>query len=175
MKPIAFILLFAPAISIATPLAGATGDYANDLGQIKGTVDALRGYQSACTKKFPSLKEKFSSAMLDWDTRNRFVLDELNERLDEHLKELSSGDAAFVERRKIEMQEIHRKKDAALMANLSSVPPDKAKATCSRLADDLNTDLSDLEDLVKFQLETVRRRTRSVDLPNKLPHRAPPV
>jgi hypothetical protein len=166
MKLIAILLLLTPAVLMAAPLGSATGNYGKDLGQIQGIVDSFQGQKIACSEKFPALKDDIARALTNWELRNRAALDELSKKVDDYMNIVAKGNSALVAKQKDATEVSNRRNLANLKSYLASIQLDSAKKMCSRIPAQLNTDMSILEDIMRFQFETVRKRDGAAEKPS---------
>lgn len=158
----ALTILFLPAVATAFSGGVATGNYAKDLGYIMGFIDAINHRATLCAEESPSLNAPLASAVTHWNQRNLFVIGEVNDRINALDTSLPKNVSQWIEQGR-------RKKFDQMRAQHSSMSRADAKETCDALADDLNTDLSNLEDVLRSPLESVRGHTRSGDRLGKTP------
>lgn len=162
MKRSALAILFLPAVAIASSGSVATGDYANDLGYIMGAIDSIKHRATVCTEGSPPLSETHAGAMIIWNKRNLFVIGEVNERY----KALS---ASWPKIKSEATEQERRKKLDQLRVRFLAMSPEDAKEICQRVAENLNTDLFDIENVAKSQLESVRGYSLSGEKWNRTP------
>lgn len=154
LKRGALAILFLPAVATAFSGSVATGNYAKDLGYIMGVIDAIKHRATLCIEESPTLNEPLASAVANWNQRNLFVIGEVNDRFNALNASLPKTVSEAIE-------QARRKKLDRSRVDFSAMSPATVKATCHGLADDLNTDLSDLENVLRSTLESVRGYTRS--------------
>lgn len=157
MRTLLLVLLASTLAAQGAPLGGATGRIDEDLGQVIGFTKSFSLTRDICNENFPDLSARTSVAVEEWEKRNATTIYEMNDRWQAFLEDLSGGDKDKRLAAMAHFENESKQNEAVVRRMFSKLPAGRLRSVCMELPTSLAPGVRELEDVMKYQLEIVRR------------------
>lgn len=151
------LFVFLTALLASAAAAGASGDYAQDLGTVYGGYQRLVALKEACDAAVPATRSRNASAYDAWRQKRRALIDELRDRVTAMIRLASADEREFARNLGRYEGAILREREA-YRSTLLALDAADLRAQCEGLPQVLEGAGGDLEAIYAAELEVIRRR-----------------
>jgi len=143
--------------AVAQGSQNATGDFAIDLGQIRGATRAVKQFEEICTESFPKLRRQNEVAYAAWRSRYLPFIQEMEKTYLQFAWRAAKGNAQNYMAFNAGMDKQLDEAKIGLRRQLTSEGMEKFTDVCNRLPAILTNAQFDIEHHYAEQVRTVRR------------------